>query len=802
MRTTPSEARPLERYGIALLAAVVAFGASYATSPYLNALPWVFFFAAVMISSWFGGQGPSLLTTAILVVLGRYFFLKPSGTFTLGTGSLVQVLVFVSISLFIGFLASARLRAEAYERAERRRLLASQARVFDTALSNSADFIYTFNLEGRFTYVNHALLSLWRKDADEAVGKNFFELAYPQDLAERLQSQIQEVIRSKARVSDETPFTSALGTRFYEYIFVPVIGPNGEVEAVAGSTRDVTERRAMEEATRRRAEQLQLLAEIATRINRARDVSSVVGVVTEEARNLIGARQSATSIVLSPDKSHPLNVISTGSNQPYTRTSSDFDGAELYEVVNAAKQPVRLTQDELGHDHRWHSLEKVALAIPTVNGWLAAPLVGRNGKCIGLLQLADKDEGLFTAEDEAILVQLSRLAAIAIENATLYDELRATDRRKDEFLAMLAHELRNPLAAISNAVNVTRMTGLKEHIDWSIDVITRQMNHLTRLIDDLLDVSRINRGKIELRKDVLDASPILDSAAATVRTLVDERKHALEMSIENGNLWVNADPTRLEQVVVNLLNNAAKYSEDAGHIQLFAHNDGGDVVISVRDRGVGIPPEKLPGMFELFAQGDRSLARSEGGLGIGLTLVKKLVELHGGSIVAKSEGVGKGSEFTIRLPAAKGPALPKVAASGPVPTANKKARILVVEDNVDTAHGMVRLLKLIGHETAGAHDGKEALLVARKFRPEFILLDIGLPGMDGYEVAAKMRQEEWCKDAVIVAVSGYGQDEDRRRSTEAGFDHHLIKPLDHDALLSLISPAATRSRQKIIPGAS
>jgi CheY-like chemotaxis protein len=201
----------------------------------------------------------------------------------------------------------------------------------------------------------------------------------------------------------------------------------------------------------------------------------------------------------------------------------------------------------------------------------------------------------------------------------------------------------------------------------------------------------------------------------------------------------------------------------------------------------------LPTMFELFAQGDRSLARSEGGLGIGLTIVKKLVELHGGSIVARSEGVGKGSEFTIRLPAAKTPAVSKLQSSRSAETANKKARILVVDDNVDTVRGLERLLKLIGHETARAHDGHEALQLARKFRPEFILLDIGLPGMDGYEVAARMRQEEWCKDAVIVAVSGYGQDEDRRRSTEAGFDHHLIKPIDHDALLSLISPAGNAS---------
>jgi CheY-like chemotaxis protein len=313
------------------------------------------------------------------------------------------------------------------------------------------------------------------------------------------------------------------------------------------------------------------------------------------------------------------------------------------------------------------------------------------------------------------------------------------------------------------------------------------MTHLIRLIDDLLGVSRINRGKIELRRDVLDATPILDSAAATVRTLVKERKHSLDLAVDRGNLWVKVDPTRLEQVVVNLLNNAAKYSENAGHILLSARHEANEVVINVKDKGVGISPEKLPEMFELFAQGDRSLARSEGGLGIGLTVVKKLVEMHGGTITATSEGPGKGSEFVIRLPAAKRPAKVLPTTEGPTEMACKQARILVVDDNADTAQGMARLLTRLGHEVATAHSGPKAIEEARAHRPEFVFLDIGLPGMSGYEVASKLRQEECCAKAVIVAISGYGQNEDRRQSKEAGFDHHLIKPLNYDALLALLA---------------
>ena len=373
------------------------------------------------------------------------------------------------------------------------------------------------------------------------------------------------------------------------------------------------------------------------------------------------------------------------------------------------------------------------------------------------------------------------------------EELRENDKRKNEFLAMLAHELRNPLAAIGNAVMLSTHSGLQEHIAWSMEVINRQIKHLTRLIDDLLDVSRISRGKIELRRDILDVTPILDSAVETVRPLIDERNHELSVSLERGNLWVNADPTRLEQVVTNLLTNAAKYTENRGRIWLSAGHVGGDVVIGVKDTGVGIPAEKLPEMFELFAQGDRTLARSEGGLGIGLTVVRKLVEAHGGKVAATSGGVDKGSKFSIRLPAAKRPAATNALATRPPGPVSARARILVVDDNIDMAHGLERLLKLLGHDVKTVHDGPNAIEVARGYRPKVVLLDIGLPGMDGYEVASMLRHDGCCDGAVFIAISGYGQDEDRRRSKEAGFDHHLVKPIDNNALLTLLSQTGASS---------
>jgi PAS domain S-box-containing protein len=620
----------------------------------------------------------------------------------------------------------------------------------------------------------------------EAVGRGPDLLFTPEDRAAG--QPLIEVAKAErdGRAEDKRWHMRKDGTRFYADGVMTALY-DGKLHGFGKVFKDATREKQAEEATRRRAFQLQKLADIASRISAAHDVSSVIGVVTEEARHLVGARQAATSMVLDPNHPQPINVISNSDDGSARTASPAIDALAFYEAVNRANEPIRLTRNEIGTNPTWQAMRQLAGVGPSPKGWLAAPMVGRNGRNMGLIQLSDRFDGEFTEDDEAILVQLSQLAAIAIENARLYEELRANDERKDEFLAMLAHELRNPLAAINNAVKLTSRADAREHIDWSMEVITRQMQHLSRLIDDLMDVSRITRGKIELRRDVLEATPILESAAATVKALVEERKHTLDLDIERGALWVNVDPTRLEQVVVNLLNNAAKYSENAGQILLSARNEAGEVVISVKDRGVGIPPEKLPEMFELFAQGDRSLARSEGGLGIGLTIVKKLVEMHGGTISATSEGLGKGSEFIIRLPASSRPSELRPLASATELQASKKARILVVDDNVDTARGMARLLKLLGHEVATAHSGQEAIEVARAHQQDFILLDIGLPGMSGYEVASQLRKEECCREAVIVAISGYGQEEDRRRSKEAGFDYHLVKPLDHDALLTLLA---------------
>jgi PAS domain S-box-containing protein len=372
-------------------------------------------------------------------------------------------------------------------------------------------------------------------------------------------------------------------------------------------------------------------------------------------------------------------------------------------------------------------------------------------------------------------------------------ELAQTDRRKDEFLAMLAHELRNPLAAISSAVQLSALSTAPDQIDWSMEVINRQIKHLSLLIDDLFDVSRITRGKIRLRTEVINVAMIVRLAVESARPLIEAREHKLTVCIPSDALPAEADPLRLEQIISNLLTNAAKYTDNGGEVRLTAEREDDEIVIKVRDSGMGIPPDQLSRVFELFAQGDRSLARSEGGLGIGLTLARSLAELHGGSLTAKSAGQGKGSEFIVRLPAAATRAVDNQEHRPSLDLRSQHgSRVLVIEDNVDVARTLASLLKLLNYEVWTAYDGRTGLDAARNHRPEVVLLDIGLPGLNGYEVAEQLRREEFGKDVLLVAVSGYGHEECRERARCAGFDHFVTKPVDYNMLRTvLVDPGET-----------
>ena len=367
------------------------------------------------------------------------------------------------------------------------------------------------------------------------------------------------------------------------------------------------------------------------------------------------------------------------------------------------------------------------------------------------------------------------------------EALQQSDRRKDEFLAILAHELRNPLAPIRNGLQIMRLgKGDTEVIEQARTMMERQLGQMVHLVDDLLDLSRISRGMIELRKERVELSMIVQRAVETSRPLLEANCHDLTITMPPGPVYVDADVTRLAQVFSNLLNNAAKYTERGGRVQLAVQRRGAEVVVSVKDNGVGIPAHMLPRVFEMFTQVDRNLERSQGGLGIGLSIVKRLVEMHGGSVGVESDGPGMGSEFVVRLPVVLSVAQPNVGDEAPERSSNRR-RILVVDDNVDAAMSLAMMLKLMGNEAKTAHDGLEALNVAGTFRPDLILLDIGMPRLNGHETAKRIREQPWGKGVLLVALTGWGQEEDRRKSDESGFDSHMVKPVEPAALETLLA---------------
>ena len=376
-------------------------------------------------------------------------------------------------------------------------------------------------------------------------------------------------------------------------------------------------------------------------------------------------------------------------------------------------------------------------------------------------------------------------------------EAEDASRQKDEFLAMLGHELRNPLAAVRNAVEAARRGSARR--EQALDIACRQADQLGRLIDDLLDVARITQGRIVLRRERVRAIDVVERAVESMVRVAEERGHALVVARPTPDVWVDVVPTRLEQVLVNLLTNAVKYTEPGGRIEVGAERVGKEAVLHVRDSGVGIAPEMIARIFEPFAQSERTLDRAQGGLGIGLTVVRRLVQLHGGRVEVRSDGLGKGAEFVVVLPALPASSADEVEAQAAAEAPAVRARVLVVEDNADAAEGLRMLLELAGHEVLVAHDGAAALEKARNEEPDLMLVDIGLPGIDGYEVARRIRREPSLRHLVLIALTGYGREADRTHALTAGFDHHIVKPVDPDGLMLLIARLAARDPDSQAP---
>lgn len=634
------------------------------------------------------------------------------------------------------------------------------------------------------------------QDEDEGLGLGWLDALHPADRDAAGEHFLSANERNEA-FSIEYRLRRADGV--YRWIIDagrPRFSRSGQFLGYAGNLLDITERKQSEEqmavllaTEKRRATLLAQVANASRSINVMLSMESIARTLTEEARSMLSAHQAVTSLTVSENWAQGITAVSLSDKYAGHRAYAEKpDGSGIYNEVCRTNRPMRMTQKELEAHPAWRGFGKHARHHPPMRGWLAVPLIGHGGKNLGLVQLSDKVEGEFTEEDEAILVQLAAIASVGIENAYLYEQVREQDQRKDEFLATLAHELRNPLAPIRNGLAVLKLASSIDATARTREIMERQVEHMVRLIDDLLDVSRITSGKVQLKKERIDVRTVLNTALELSRPLIEESRHGLLVSMPREVLLLDADPTRMAQVVSNLLNNAAKYTPEGGRIELSADRDGNEVIIRVRDNGAGLAPETLPKVFELFSQVGKTLDRSQGGLGIGLALVKQLVEMHGGHVAAESHGLGQGSAFVVRLPLAPMQAnnREQLAAEGDPRSLSVPRRILVVDDNVDGAETLATLLMLSGHTVERAHTGPDALKAAYAFQPRVMFLDIDLPGINGYEVARRLRSDSAITGLILVALTGWGSEDDRRRAQSIGFNHHLTKPVEIGKLHSLL----------------
>lgn len=559
---------------------------------------------------------------------------------------------------------------------------------------------------------------------------------------------VPEVLRSKVRV------------------FVELFRMNRQLQKQAAQREALARSEAARQAAEDAIQRADFLAEASRTLSRSLNLDDTIAAVLDLCVPLLGDR----AILGIPDKEGGVRRLEM---HPAPRA----DDPEVFtsELRAAADQVIQTRQFNL-----WRSDDRAAAICPLLAG----------DEIRGALALLGPTQQ-FDSARISLVREFAGRAAIAMENARLYSAVQEADRRKNEFLAMLAHELRNPLAPIRNAVHILASAGeLPPKLGWARDVIGRQADHMARLIDDLLDVSRIVQGKVAVKPEKLNLAVLIERAVEASSPRLGAREQVLDVVLPKDCVELEGDSVRLSQVLSNLINNACKFSPVRSRIRLEARFDAGELQISVRDEGAGIAPEFLPHMFDLFAQADQSLDRSQGGLGIGLTLVKHLVELHGGRVWAASEGLGKGAEVTIALPAHLGtqPAGEQPPLARRVtPASTGASRILVVDDLQASAETLSTLLEMEGFQVRVAHDGQEALAIAREFRPEVVLLDIGLPGMNGFEVAHGLRGQAESQDALLIALTGYGEAESRARSAQAGFDFHMVKPADVNLLLTMLA---------------
>ena len=751
----PTNSSILSRYGIALLAIAAAIVIRAALTPWMGqAFPLATMFSAVAFVVWYGGWGPALLTTiggwfaAGYVLRGGAGFFGPTFGFNDMVGLAVYTLSNVSVIVLGEAMRAAQRRLQHQQEHLSTTNLALENKVEAQSLlaaivASSDDAIISQTLDGRITSWNTGAERLYGYTAHEAVGKSI-HLIVPPEGRDQV-TQILDRIRHGERVEHlETVRVRKDGRPVNVSLTVsPVHDRHGLIIGASKTARDITTRKEWE-ANRARSEEALKFAMSAGRM----------GAWT---RNL-----SKDDVWWSPELAVLFGFGPDDVNYSRDRLFSlvkPEDRVRLTSTIEAALARHEDYQIEFQFRHartgEWRWME--------ARGRAEYDATGRPTMLYGLgIDITD------------------RMRAV--------EALREADRRKDEFLATLAHELRNPLAPIASGLHILRTAGDNPQVATTArEIMERQVTQMVRLVDDLLDVARITTGKVELRCEPLDLADAVKDAVETSRPLLEKNGQPLTVSLPDTPVHANADRTRLAQVFANLLNNSAKFSDRGQPISIALAREGDNAVVRVRDAGVGIAPDALPKIFDMFGQAEGDASRKSGGLGIGLSLVKRIAEIHGGSVSAHSAGIGHGSEFVVRIPAS---AVQRPAAQHDQPAMSvpvSKRRILVVDDNTDAAESLAALLSINGHETRLAHDGLQAVEEARAFKPDVVFLDIGMPALDGHETARRIRQEPWGKNMVLVALTGWGQSEDRRRSQEAGFNHHLVKPADPTVVAKLIS---------------
>ena len=688
---------------------------------------------------------------------------------SLGTAILVLVLIALLLMLLSWMLRTISTNETALRDTERR---------VTATLESITDGFVTLDRDWRYRFVNVEAARMLKHDHAELLGRSVWEI-FPGAVDGVTYRELHRAVRDKVSVAFED--YNPMLKRWYLNRAYP--SSDGSVSVYF---QDVTARKEADVERTAELAGVSRLQALSTKLVQSGDLSSLLQEIVAGAAELTGTAKGNIQ-VLNTETGNLEIVVHQGFGPGFLAHFMERgapNGCDL-----AARDMKRVVIPDLILESAWQGTEELRVMLDDgIRAFQSTPLVSRGGRLLGVLSTHFAEPHTLSEREIRHLDLLARMAADFMERSQGEAMLKNADRLKDEFLAMLAHELRNPLAPIVNAVQILRSTRAEDDtVKSTTDMLQRQVSQLSRLTDDLVDVSRITRGKIELVRRKVDIETVVNQAVEAAKPLFDSKFQKVDVEHAPRRIHVDGDFTRLTQVIGNLLSNASKFSSRNGRVSLtVAEDPAGRVAIHVRDNGIGIKAEDLPNIFDLFMQGDRSLERSTSGLGIGLTLVKTLVEMHGGTVEAHSDGPGKGSEFVVHFPIVSD-ASAEVVTPATNGATHRSQRVLIVDDNEDGAASLANVLMLAGHVTLTAHDGVTALSIAEQFRPDVVVLDIGLPRLNGYETCKRIRAQSWGRTITMVALTGWGQESFRQQSSTAGFDTHLVKPVDADTLLKLVN---------------